>query len=147
CCGRQSMSENIHNFLVELGTEELPPKSLLALSTEFRNQLETSLKNLGVAYTSVSPFASPRRLAVLVEGLPAATPVKTVTVWGPPANVAFGADGKPTKAAEAFAAKNGISVADLTTASDGKVEKLKCEVKTGGEALTQLLPGLVDNAL
>src|SRR5690606_1299995 len=67
--------------------------------------------------------------------------------WGPPANVAFGADGKPTKAAEAFAAKNGISVADLTTASDGKVEKLKCEVKTGGEALTQLLPGLVDHAL
>lgn len=140
------MSENIHNFLVELGTEELPPKSLLTLSTEFRNQLEASLKNLGVAFNSVSPFASPRRLAVLIEGLPATTPVKTVTVWGPPANVAF-ADGKPTKAAEAFAAKNGISVAELTTASDGKVEKLKCDVKTGGESLTQLLPGLVDHAL
>lgn len=140
------MSENIHNFLVELGTEELPPKSLLTLSTEFRNQLEASLKNLGVAFNSVSPFASPRRLAVLIEGLPATTPVKSVTVWGPPANVAF-ADGKPTKAAEAFAAKNGISVAELTTASDGKVEKLKCDVKTGGESLTQLLPGLVDHAL
>lgn len=140
------MSENIHNFLVELGTEELPPKSLLTLSTEFRNQLEASLKNLGVAFNSVSPFASPRRLAVLIEGLPATTPVKSVTVWGPPANIAF-ADGKPTKAAEAFAAKNGISVAELTTASDGKVEKLKCDVKTGGESLTQLLPGLVDHAL
>lgn len=141
------MSANTHRFLVELGTEELPPKSLLTLSTEFHKQLETALTALGVTFTAIAPFASPRRLALLVEGLPATTPVKTLTVWGPPANVAFDANGKPTKAAEAFAAKNGVAVADLTTASDGKVEKLKCESKAGGEELTQLLPGLVENAL
>jgi glycyl-tRNA synthetase beta chain len=141
------MSAHMHQFLVELGTEELPPKSLLTLSTEFRNHLEAGLKNLGVEYSAITPFASPRRLALLVEGLPESTPVKSLVIWGPPANVAFDANGKPTKAAEAFAAKNGVSVADLTNASDGKVEKLKCEVKTGGESLTQLLPGLVDHAL
>jgi glycyl-tRNA synthetase beta chain len=141
------MSADKHNFLVELGTEELPPKSLLTLSTEFHKLLEASLKNLGVEFGSVSPFASPRRLAILIKGLPATTPIKSVAVWGPPANIAFGADGKPTKAAEAFAAKNGVAVTDLLTASDGKVEKLKCETKTGGDALTKLLPGLVDNAL
>jgi glycyl-tRNA synthetase beta chain len=141
------MSAHMHQFLVELGTEELPPKSLLTLSTEFRNHLEAGLKNLGVEYSAITPFASPRRLALLVEGLPESTPVKSLVIWGPPANVAFDANGKPTKAAEAFAAKNGVSVADLTSASDGKVEKLKCEVKTGGESLTQLLPGLVDHAL
>jgi len=139
------MSE--HNFLVELGTEELPPKSLLALSTEFHKQLETGLENLGVGYRKITPFASPRRLALLIEGLPATTPIKSVTLWGPPANVAFDANGKPTKAAEAFAAKNGVALADLATASDGKAEKLKCESKTGGEALTRLLPGLVESAL
>lgn len=141
------MSNNQHNFLVELGTEELPPKSLLTLSTEFQNHVQNSLKNLGVEFGNITPFASPRRLALLIENLPETTPFKSVTVWGPPANVAFGADGKPTKAAEAFAAKNGIAVADLATASDGKVEKLKCESKTGGEPLVKLLPGLVDNAL
>jgi glycyl-tRNA synthetase beta chain len=139
------MSE--HNFLVELGTEELPPKSLLALSTEFHNQLQSGLKNLGVAFGKITPFATPRRLALLIEGLPTATPVKSMTVWGPPANVAFDANGKPTKAAEAFAAKNGVAVTDLTTASDGKVEKLQCQSKTGGEVLTKLLPGLVESAL
>lgn len=141
------MSTHLHNFLVELGTEELPPKSLLTLSSEFHHQLATSLKNLGVEFGTITPFASPRRLALMVENLPATTPLKSVTVWGPPANVAFGADGKPTKAAEAFAAKNGIAVSELTTASDGKVEKLKCESKTGGEELVKLLPGLVENAL
>lgn len=141
------MSTNQHNFLVELGTEELPPKSLLTLSMEFHNHVQTSLKNLGVEFGKITPFASPRRLALVIENLPETTPFKSVTVWGPPANVAFGADGKPTKAAEAFAAKNGIAVADLTTASDGKVEKLRCESKTGGEPLVKLLPGLVDNAL
>ena len=141
------MSENKHRFLVELGTEELPPKSLLALSTELHQQLETGLKNLGVGFDKATPFASPRRLAVLIESLPATTPIKSTTVWGPPANVAFDASGKPTKAAEAFAAKNGVAVTDLTTASDGKAEKLMCQSKTGGESLTQLLPGLVQNAL
>lgn len=141
------MSANTHHFLVELGTEELPPKSLLDLSTEFRNQLEAGLQNLNVAFTTISPFASPRRLALLVEGLPSATPVKTLTTWGPPAKIAFDANGKPTKAAEAFAAKNGIAVTELTTANDGKVEKLKCESKAGGEELTKLLPGLVEQAL
>ena len=141
------MSTHLHHFLVELGTEELPPKSLLTLSTEFQNHVQSSLKNLGVEFGNITPFATPRRLALLIENLPETTPFKSVTVWGPPANVAFGADGKPTKAAEAFAAKNGIAVADLTTASDGKVEKLKCESKTGGEPLVKLLPGLVDNAL
>lgn len=136
-----------HNFLVELGTEELPPKSLLALSTEFRNQLAAGLSNLGVAFGAITPFASPRRLALLIEGLPATTPVKSAIVWGPPANVAFDAHGKPTKAAEAFAAKNGVALAALSTGSDGKVEKLQCESKTGGDALIKLLPGLVENAL
>lgn len=141
------MSANTHSFLVELGTEELPPKSLLSLSTEFRNQLEAGLKGLDVSFTSITPFASPRRLALLVEGLPEATPVKTLTVWGPPANVAFDAQGNLTKAAEAFAAKNGVAIANLTVASDGKAEKLKCENKAGGEALITLLPGLVEHAL
>ncbi len=141
------MSSHTHNFLVELGTEELPPKSLLGLATEFHNQIITGLKNLGVEFAAVRPFAAPRRLAVRVEGLPAKTPLKSSTVWGPPANVAFDGSGKPTKAAEAFAAKNGVSVNDLATASDGKVEKLMCQNQSGGEALEQLLPGLVQNAL
>lgn len=136
-----------HHFLVELGTEELPPKSLLTLSTEFHNQLHASLKNLGVEFGKIAAFASPRRLALLVEGLPQTTPIKSLTVWGPPATVAFDANGKPTKAAEAFAAKNGLAVADLATASDGKVDKLKCESSTGGEPLITLLPGIVENAL
>lgn len=135
-----------HAFLVELGTEELPPVALKGLSDAFCQSITTSLTSSDIEFAKVTPFAAPRRLAVLIEGLPANTPIKKETVWGPPARVAF-KDGAPTKAAEAFANKNGIAIAALTTANDGKEDKLCCESQSGGEATASLMPAFVETAL
>lgn len=134
-------------FLVELGTEELPPTALSILMQAFADRLGAGLGTLDVPFAAIQPYASPRRLAVLIEGLPAATPIKEVTHWGPPAKIAVDKDGQPSKAALAFATKNGVSVDELTTENDGKIDKLVARSKAGGEALGELLPGLVEEAL
>lgn len=141
------MTQEQHCFLVELGTEELPPASLQSLSQAFADELAGALGALQVGYSAVVPFATPRRLAVRIEGLPQATPVKEVSVWGPPAKIAFDQQGAPTKAALAFAQKNNLQADELQTASDGKVEKLVAHNRVGGQSLIELFPQLVSDAL
>ncbi len=135
-----------HQFLVELGTEELPPTALSTLSQAFEASVSAGLKALDLNVESIEAFATPRRLALRVNGLPSATPTKELTLWGPPVKVAF-KEGAPTKAAEAFAKKNGIDVASLQTANDGKVDKLVHTAQAGGESVEALLPNIVQNAL
>ena len=137
---------NHHQFLVELGTEELPPTALSTLSKAFERGVAEGLKAANLSVDSIIAFATPRRLALLVDGLPAATPTKELTVWGPPVAVAF-KEGVATKAAEAFAKKNGLEVSALQIANDGKVDKLVHTTEAGGEATTGLLPGIVEVAL
>lgn len=137
---------SFHQFLVELGTEELPPKALSSLSAAFVQGVAAGLNSLQLEVAGIEAFAAPRRLALRVNGLPAQTPTQDVTLWGPPAAVAF-KDGQPTKAAEAFAKKNGIDVADLQTANDGKVDKLVFKTQSGGDASVGLLAGIVSDAL
>ncbi|BCD95820.1 glycine--tRNA ligase subunit beta [Marinagarivorans cellulosilyticus] len=135
-----------HAFLVELGTEELPPVALKSLSKAFTQSILSGLKAAHITLTSHTPFAAPRRLALLIEGLPATTPLEEITAWGPPTRVAF-KDGVPTKAAEAFAKKNGLDVNNLPTGMDGKEEKLMHASQSGGEPTASLMPALVEKAL
>ncbi|GLS28199.1 glycine--tRNA ligase subunit beta [Marinibactrum halimedae] len=136
-----------NEFLVELGTEELPPKALKSLSDSFADGIIRGLSDQQLGYESVSTFASPRRLAVFIKGLDDATPKKEVVVWGPPAKIAFDDSGSPTKAAQAFASKNGIEVSELKTENDGKADKLVHRKVAGGEATTSLLPVIVEQSL
>ncbi len=135
------------DFLVELGTEELPPKALLSLSAAFTQNIVEQLQALSLAFTAVQPFATPRRLAVLVRDLDEATPVEDVAIWGPPVKIAFGDQGQPTKAAEAFAAKNGTDVSTLSQENDGKIDKLVFHTQSGGEPTVGLLENLVQQSL
>ncbi|WP_041521960.1 glycine--tRNA ligase subunit beta [Gilvimarinus agarilyticus] len=135
------------DFLVELGTEELPPTALKNLLAALSSGVKAGLDDAGLPYSSINSYASPRRLALVVEQLAEATPVRQVTNWGPPAQVAFDADGKPTRAAEAFAKKNGLAIGELTTENDGKADKLVAHQEAGGEATTGLLAGIVQEAL
>lgn len=135
------------DFLFELGTEELPPKALKNLSAALQESIEASLKTEELAFDAITSFAAPRRLAVLVKNLAAETPSKELVVWGPPATIAFDAEGKPTKAALAFAEKNGIDASALKAESDGKVEKLVARISAQGKKTTALLEGIVSDAL
>ncbi|UTA47929.1 glycine--tRNA ligase subunit beta [Simiduia sp. 21SJ11W-1] len=139
------MSQN--TFLVEVGTEELPPKALKTLSNAFTQSIVASLQAQGLTMGEVKSFAAPRRLAVTIAGLPTNTPVSDVEMFGPPAHIAFDKDGKPTKAAQAFAQKNGVPLDALQTKSDGKIDKLYVNLKQGGESVSALLPAMVEKAL
>ena len=134
------------DFLVELGTEELPPKNLKNLMNAFVESIQADLTALELSFGAVKAYAAPRRLAVLVEGLASETPAKQLVVWGPPAAIAF-KDGEPTKAALAFAEKNGIAASELKAESDGKVEKLVARITQDGKKTVEQLEKVVGDAL
>ncbi|MGH8199834.1 MAG: glycine--tRNA ligase subunit beta [Steroidobacteraceae bacterium] len=141
------MSSEKRDFLVEIGTEELPPKALRLLEQAFAADLIAALAKAGLKHGEVQSFATPRRLAALVRGLAAHQPDQRTERRGPPANAAFDAEGLPTRAAQAFAASNKVSVEDLQRREEGKGTFLYyVGVKAGAPAM-ELLPMLVQNAL
>lgn len=135
-----------YEFLVEIGTEELPPTALKTLSNAFTQGITNGLDTAKLNYSGVESYATPRRMAVWVKGLDETTPVEDVKAWGPPAAIAF-KDGAPTRAAEAFAKKNGLEVSELTTENDGKADKLVANLRAGGEATADLLENIVNQSL
>ena len=135
------------DFLVEIGTEELPPKALRLLERAFAGALAAGLAKAGLAHGEVKSFATPRRLAVFVRRLAAQQPDQKIERRGPPVSAAFDAAGLPTRAAQAFAASCKVSVEELRTREEGKGTFLYYEgVKLGAPAST-LLPALVQSAL
>ncbi len=138
------------DFLVELGTEELPPKALKNLSNAFAQGIEQGLKDAGLTMGAIEQFAAPRRLAVRIAELPEQQADQEEVLYGPPANIAFDADGKPTKAALGFAARAGADASELKTAPDSDKKnagKLMLERTIKGKNTTELLAAIVQNSL
>ena len=135
------------DFLVELGTEELPPKALLKLSKSFQAGVVEGLKKESLAHGAVQSFATPRRLAVLVSALDAKQADRLTEKFGPAVKVAFDADGNSTRAADGFAKSCGVTVADLGRADKDGVEKLSYSSTLPGRSTNELLPAIVDVAL
>lgn len=131
------------DFLVELGTEELPPKALKSLGDAFLAGIEQGLKAAGLGYAKAQVFAAPRRLAVLVEQLATQQPDRSVNLDGPPIQAAFDADGKPTQAALGFARKCGVDLEQI----DKSGPKLKFSQSIPGQPAAGLLPGIVETSL
>ena len=135
------------DFLVELGTEELPPKALLKLSKSFQAGVVEGLKKESLVHGQVKSFATPRRLAILVCALDATQADRLTEKFGPAVNTAFDADGNPTSAADGFAKSCGVTVADLGRAPKDGVEKLCFSSALPGKSTNELLPAIVDTAL
>ncbi|KFZ30908.1 hypothetical protein IDSA_07480 [Pseudidiomarina salinarum] len=134
-------------LLVEIGTEELPPKALKSLSDAFTDALVQLLTEQEFNFGTVRSFASARRLAVQIATLDAQQPDKVVEKRGPAVDVAFDAEGTPTKAAEGWARSNGITVADADRLVTDKGEWLLYKAEVKGQPLSALLPELVQQAL
>lgn len=135
------------DFLVEVGTEELPPKALQELEVAFREQVSAGIGAAGLQAGPVTSFATPRRLAVLVRALALAQPVQAVEKRGPPVSVAFDAQGAPTRAALAFATTCGVPVDQLQRLETPKGSWLVFQGSSSGAPTTALLPGIVNGAL
>ena len=135
------------NFLVEIGTEELPPKALKTLATSFADNVEAELNQAGLSFDKIEWFAAPRRLAVKVLNLATQQPSKEIEKRGPAVSVAFDAEGKPTKAAEGWARGCGITVEQAERIATDKGEWLVYRAKIEGQPTKNLLNDIVANAL
>ena len=135
------------NFLVEIGTEELPPKALKTLATSFADNVEAELNQAGLTFDKIEWFAAPRRLAVKVLNLATQQPSKEIEKRGPAVSAAFDAEGKPTKAAEGWARGCGITVDQAERIATDKGEWLVHRAKIEGQPTKNLLNDIVANAL
>ncbi len=136
-----------NDFLVEIGTEELPPKALRPLMEAFGENLAAGIDGARLAHGEVHAYASPRRLTVLVEKLARQQDDRKVEQKGPPVRVAFDDDGKPTPAATAFASKCGVTVEDLDRVETEKGEWLTYTLLEKGQPASKLLPDIIEQAL
>ncbi|OTA19123.1 glycine--tRNA ligase subunit beta [Xenorhabdus beddingii] len=134
-------------FLVEIGTEELPPKALRSLAESFAANFDTELKNANLGHGEVSWFAAPRRLALKVENLAAAQADREVEKRGPAIAQAFDAQGKPTKAAEGWARGCGITVDQAERMVTDKGEWLLYRAQVKGREAKELLAEMVSGSL
>ena len=135
------------DFLFELGTEELPPKSLFTLARALADGVTKGLAAAALTHDAVEWFATPRRLAVRVHGLAERQPDQEIKRQGPAVANAFDASGQPTKAASGFAASCGVSVEELQQVDGPKGRVLMFVGTKKGEATATLLPGIVTAAL
>lgn len=145
----------VHDFLLEIGCEELPPNSLLPLSEALRENLKTELAAAGIGSylnndddnQTMRIFAAPRRLAIIVKNLPEKTPTAARQELGPPVTVAYDAEGNPTQAAKGFAERQNIPVEALQIVMTEKGERIFANRMIPSQATTALLPSIVEKAV
>ena len=136
-------------LFLEIGCEEIPAGFIPRATAEMEAIITRELAVARLPFSGIQTLATPRRLALVVKGLPAVQPDAEITATGPSVKAAYDADGKPTKAAEGFARGQGVDVAALQTITTDKGEYLFVSKHEAGrpthEILTELLPALIAN--
>jgi glycyl-tRNA synthetase beta chain len=140
------MSTSQH-LLFELGSEELPPKTLLKLSNALLNNIIQGLNAAELTFTGSKAYATPRRLAVFIENLASAQPDKIVEKRGPAVQAAFAPDGTPSKAAMGFAVSCGTSFEQLERLLTDKGEWLSYTQAVKGQETKNLIPDIIRQSI
>ena len=129
------------NFLLEVGTEELPADFVSSAIAQWQAKVPLGLSEEFLSPSAIEYYGTPRRLAVLIKGIPAQQADRGEEVKGPPVRAAF-KDGQPTKAAEGFARKQGVSLEDLEIRDTPKGEFVFVQKQIVGRKTTEILPEL-----
>lgn len=137
----------VNDFIFELGCEELPSGSVWPLADEFANQLVAGLDKAQLSYKQVKRFATPRRIAVVIEGLQAEQQSQNITRKGPAAVAAYDKEGNPTPALLGFAKSCGVEADKLTKIATDKGDWIVYETESRGNKTKDLLAGLVGQSL
>jgi len=135
------------DLLIELGTEELPPKALKRLSHAFTEGVREGLAAAELSHGALQSYAAPRRLAILISDLSERQPDKQVERRGPAVTAAFDDEGCPTKAAEGFARSCGLSVEALERLETEQGSWLVHRSEQKGQPTQALIPGIVAQSL
>ncbi len=135
------------DLLIEIGTEELPPKALHSLSAAFLAGVKSGLEKADLSFSGIDKFASPRRLALRIYDLAESQPDKNIERKGPALQAAYDEDGCPTKAAQGFARSCGVEVEDLQKQETDKGTWLMFRSEQQGRPCSALVPAIINNAL
>lgn len=135
------------DLLIEIGTEELPPKSLKKLSEAFKDGVHEGLNKADLDFAETKVFATPRRLGLLINSVQIAQADKIVQRRGPAVKAAYDKEGKPSKAAEGFAKSCGVDFVDLQTLKTDKGEWLVYDSEQKGQSAQELLPAIINQSL
>jgi len=141
------MSNTKEDLLIEIGTEELPPKALNTLILAFKENICAQIENLNLSFSQSKTYATPRRLAVILTKLDAQQPDQTVLKRGPAVKAAYDKDGKPSKAAFGFAKSCKVDFDQLETLKTDKGEWLSFNLHEKGQTIQELIPAVVESAL
>jgi glycyl-tRNA synthetase beta chain len=143
----RSIQVNVQDFLLEIRTEEIPAPALLPGRMELARKLSDALAEEGLAPAASESYATPRRLAAVLRGIPERQEDRSAEVLGPPAANAYDSDGKPTKAAEGFAKAQKVNVADLVVVDSprGRTAAARKSIpgRSAEEVLAELVPRVV----
>lgn len=141
------MSEQNQDLLLEVGTEELPPRALKGLVEAFASGFSDRLSEKGLFFERVEAFAAPRRLALLIAGVSPRQPEQEIKRRGPALSASFDADGSPTPAALGFARSCGVDLSALERERSEKGEWLLYRSRIPGEATVSLVPVMLEEVL
>ncbi|KAL1192819.1 Glycine--tRNA ligase, chloroplastic/mitochondrial 2 [Cardamine amara subsp. amara] len=143
----EKVPEDPRSFIIELGTEEMPPQDVINASEQLRVLVLELLESQRLRHGAVKAFGTPRRLVVLVDALSSKQLEEEVEVRGPPASKAFDDQGNPTKAAEGFSRRYGVPLEKLYRKVSGKTEYVHARVtepaRLALEVLSEDLPGIL----
>lgn len=135
------------DFLVEIGTEELPPKSLQRLTLHLRDQVELAFKKADLFFEGIEVFATPRRMALILKNTAKQQTDRVLEKIGPAITLAYDEQGNPTQAALGFAKSCQVTFAQLTTTQTPKGECLSFKRSVVGESIQTLAPLFIEQAL
>lgn len=134
-------------LLLEIGTEELPPKALLKLAAAFANGMRDGLDKAELEFADVNYYATPRRLSVMVTALDKVQTDKEVLKKGPAVKAAYNDAGEPTPATLGFAKSCGAKISELETIETDKGSWLTYLAQEKGKATVELIPEITETAL
>lgn len=138
---------DVRDLLIELGTEELPPKALKKLIQAFEAGIKQGLEKAQLSFESIRSYAAPRRMAVIVDGLQVRQQDKMVERRGPAVTAAFDDDGNPTRAVQGFAKSCGVEVEDLEKMETDKGAWLVFKQQQAGSDAAAVIPDILLQAL
>ena len=137
----------MNDLLFEIGSEEIPASFILPAASQLERLFREKMETLGLPFDSITQFATPRRLALLVKGIAEGQEEIEEVLLGPSKKAAFDKDGKPTRAAEGFARSKGASVEDLKVVETAKGEYLQLTRTVVGKQTRELLPSLLKDII
>ncbi|HTR44508.1 MAG TPA: glycine--tRNA ligase subunit beta [Thermodesulfovibrionales bacterium] len=141
--GTRNVQEHL-SLLLEIGTEEIPARFIPGALIQLREKASALFSEYAIDFSDISTYATPRRLALIISGIPPAQKDRIKEAYGPPQRAAFDSEGKPTKAAVGFAASQGVDVAALVVKTTDKGEYVVAVIEQKGGAIKEVLPEILE---